>query len=281
MAGVANMKTGRPYYVLALLVLIYMTNFADRVIIGVLGEPIKADLKISDTQLGLLTGMTFVIFYGVLGIPVGRLADRYSRKWVLAGCLSLWSIMTVLSGFTTNFRQLVFARFGVGIGEAGCTPAAHSLMTDFFPPARRSMAFAIYSAGSQLGIILGTLVGGWFGRAYGWRAGMIAVGLPGLLLFLLFVLTVREPERGRFDQTAAPDLSPPSLMTATRAFMADRLFVCVMLGMSCAVAGHYSLGIFAVPFLIRAYHLDLFTAAQLNRVCKAGPRSTNRGDRGV
>jgi predicted MFS family arabinose efflux permease len=266
------MKTVRPYYALALLVLIYMTNYADRVIIGVLGEPIKADFKINDTQLGLLTGMTFVLFYGVLGIPVGRLADRYSRKWVLATCLSLWSVMTVASGFTASFRQLIVARFGVGIGEAGCTPASHSLMTDVFPPNRRSLAFAIYSSGSQLGIILGTLIGGWFGRAYGWRAGIIAVGVPGLVLFLLFALTIPEPVRGRYDQAAplALEESPPSLITAARVFFADRLFLCVMIGMSCAVAGHYSLGIFAVPFLIRSYHLDLFTAARLYGLCYGG-----------
>ncbi|MDB5430840.1 MAG: transporter [Caulobacter sp.] len=261
---IAPMKVvkDRPYYVLALLVLVYMSNYVDRVVVGVLGEAIKTDLKISDTDLGLLTGITFVIFYGVLGVPIGRLADRFNRKWVLASCLTLWSLMTAVSGVAANFTQLMIARMGVGVGEAGCTPTAHSLLSDLFPPRKRSMAFGVYAVGPPLGIIAGTFGGGWIGQELGWRAGMFAVGLPGLILALVFVLTTREPVRGQHDVVAA-EVKPPPFFTALKVFMGDRLFVHVMFGMACAAVGLYSISTFTVPFLIRAYDLKLFAAASL------------------
>lgn len=252
----------RPYYVLTLLVFVYMSSYIDRVIVGVLGQAIKTDLKISDTDLGLLTGITFVIFYGVLGVPIGRLADRYNRKWLLTACLSLWSLMTTLSGLAGNFTQLMLARIGVGVGEAGCTPTAYSQLSDLFPPRKRSMAFSIYAAGPPLGIVVGTFGGGWIGQEFGWRAGMIAVGVPGLLLAAVIAFTTKEPPRGQFDGGAVPE-KPEPFMTAVRVFFADKLFLHVTFGMaSCAVA-LYSLSTFAVPFLMRAYDLNLFKAAML------------------
>jgi predicted MFS family arabinose efflux permease len=251
----------RPYYVLGLLVLIYMSNYVDRVVVGVLGEPIKADLKITDTQLGLLTGIVFVIFYGVLGVPVGRLADRLNRKWLLSACLALWSIFTTLSGFAGTFTQLMAARLFVGIGEAGCTPSAHSLLSDVFPRNRRSMAFSVYAIGPPAGIIVGTLGGGWIAQEMGWRSGMIAVGLPGLVLAAIMMLTVREPKRGQYDGPVED--SVPSFLTALRTFWNDKLFICVMFGMACAAVGLYSISTFSVPFLIRAFHLKLFAAASI------------------
>lgn len=252
----------RPYYILSLLVLVYMSSYIDRVIVGVLGQAIKADLKITDTDLGLLTGITFVIFYGVLGVPIGRLADRYNRKWLLTGCLTLWSLMTALSGLASNFLQLMLARIGVGVGEAGCTPTAYSQLSDLFPPRRRSMAFSIYAAGPPLGIVAGTFGGGWIGQEFGWRAAMIAVGVPGLLLALVIALTTREPPRGQFDEGKVPE-KPEPFMTAVRLFLADKLFVHVMIGMACCAVALYSLSTFAVPFLMRAYELNLFVAATL------------------
>ena len=252
----------RPFYVLSLLVLVYMSSYIDRVIVGVLGQAIKTDLKISDTDLGLLTGITFVIFYGVLGVPIGRLADRYNRKWLLTACLSLWSLMTTLSGLASNFLHLMLARIGVGIGEAGCTPTAYSQLADLFPPRKRSMAFSIYAAGPPLGILAGTFGGGWIGQEFGWRAAMIAVGVPGLLLAVVIALTTSEPPRGQFDG-GTPREQPEPFMVALRVFLADKLFLHVMFGMaSCAVA-LYSLSTFAVPFLMRAYDLNLFVAATL------------------
>lgn len=256
----------RPYYTLGLLVLIYMSNYLDRVVVGILGEAIKADLRITDSQLGLLTGVAFAVFYGVLGVPLGRLADRINRKWLLSACLSLWSLMTLMSGFAANFAQLLLMRIGVAVGEAGCTPTAHSMLSDLFPPRRRSMAFGVYAIGPPLGIIVGSLAGGWVAQELGWRAGMIAVGAPGLLLALLLLATTREPVRGRFDAPsgAAPAMeAPPPFVKAMRLFMADPLFVAVLIGLAGAAVAVYSLSIFTVPFIVRTYELDLLAAAGL------------------
>lgn len=250
------------YYVLALLTLAYMTSYIDRIVLGVLGEEIKRDLGISDTQLGLLTGMSFVLFYGVLGLPVGRLADRYSRRWVLSVCMVTWSLMTSLSGLAGSFWQLLVLRLGVGVGEAGCTPAGQSLLADLFPPRQRAFACAVFGAGSPLGIIAGTLGGGWLAQELGWRAGLVAVGLPGILLALLFLTTVREPPRGTFDSGTALEHAPP-LRQALPEFLRNPLFVLVTLGISIATIGLYSISMFAVPFLMRAYDLPLFQAASV------------------
>lgn len=252
----------QPRYVLILLLLAYMSSYIDRIALGIFGEAIKRDLSISDTQLGVLTGFVFVIFYSVLGVPIGRLADRLARRKLLAVCLFLWSSMTILGGFATSFATLLLTRMGVGIGEAGLTPSAHSLLSDLYPRQRRSFAFAVFGAGPPLGIIVGALAGGWIAQALGWRIGMVAIGVPGILIGLLFLLTVREPERGRQDDGPAAD-TVPSFGTAIRTVARDPLFVLVTLGMACAAVSLYSLSTFTVPHLIRRYEIDLFTAASL------------------
>lgn len=252
----------QPRYVLTLLVLAYMSSYIDRIALGIFGEAIKAELHISDTQLGILTGFVFVIFYSVLGVPIGRLADRFQRRKLLAGCLILWSGMTALAGAAGGFMHLALTRIGVGVGEAGLTPSAHSLLSDLYPASKRSFAFALFGAGPPLGIIVGSLAGGWIAQELGWRAGMFAIGLPGIILGLLFLFTVREPKRGQQDKGASAD-TVPAFREALGTFLRDPLFVHVTLGMSCAGIGLYSLSTFTVPFLIRTYGLDLFTAASL------------------
>ncbi len=165
---------------LALLVLLYVINYIDRQILSVLLEPIKQELEVSDTAMGLLTGLAFALFYTTAGIPIARWADRGSRRKVVVVGVVVWSAMTALSGLARNFVQLALARVGVGIGEATLSPAAHSLISDAFPPERRATALGIYNIGGNVGIMLGFMLGGWIGEAFGWRMAFFVVGLPGL-----------------------------------------------------------------------------------------------------
>src|SRR5262245_25725483 len=156
-------------YVLGLLFVVNVFNFVDRQILAILLEPIKAELGASDSEMGFLTGLAFALFYTVAGIPIARLADRGSRRTVIAVGLALWSGMTAVSGLVRSFGQLALARIGVGVGEAACSPPAHSLLADYFPPERRATALAIYAMGIHVGILFGFLVGGWMNELFGWR----------------------------------------------------------------------------------------------------------------
>lgn len=181
---------------LTLLTAAYFFSYMDRQILSILLEPIKADLDVTDTQLGLLTGLAFAVFYAVLGIPVARLADRYNRVNIVAISLALWSIMTGFCGLAQNFVQLLLARIGVGVGEAGSSPPSHSMIADLFPPEKRSGAMGIYSLGVVFGAGFGTLIGGLLAAAYGWRFAIIAVAVPGVILAVIVKLFIVEPRRG-------------------------------------------------------------------------------------
>ena len=194
-------------YMLGVLVVLYTLNFVDRQILAILVEPIKAEFGFSDTAMGFLTGFAFAMFYATLGIPIAHLADRTKRVNIIAICVALWSAMTAVCGLAQNFWQLAVARIGVGIGEAGLTPPAHSMLTDSFPPDRRGRAFAIYQMGVPAGSLLGLLLGGWIAEFYGWRMAFFVAGIPGIALALLFKLTVPEPKRGAFDGDNEPQ--PP------------------------------------------------------------------------
>jgi MFS family permease len=218
---------GGPYawYVLALLVLVYVFNFIDRQILSILAEDIKRDLGLSDAQLGFLYGTAFAVFYALFGVPIGRLADNWVRTRLLSVGLTLWSGMTALSGLSANFTQLSLARVGVGVGEATAGPSAYSMISDWFPKARRATALSIYAAGLYLGggvsLLIGAVVVKGWNNAYpdggplglvGWQAAFMAVGLPGLLL-ALWVATLIEPIRGRAD-----GLPPPVKLPGERIF---------------------------------------------------------------
>ena len=186
-------------YVLVMLTLVYVFNFIDRQLIVILQESIKKELKLSDSQLGLLSGFTFAIFYVTLGIPIARLADKTNRKNTVAVSLGLWSIMTAFSGLARNFIQLLLVRIGVGVGEAGGSPPAHAMISDYFPPQKRSTALSIYSTGIYFGILIGFLMGGYLNQHLGWRTAFFVVGIPGMILSILFYAFVREPRRGATD----------------------------------------------------------------------------------
>jgi len=192
---------GYTHYVLGVLVTVYVFNFIDRQILAILAPSIKAELLLSDTQIGALSGVAFGIFYATLGIPIARLADRYSRVNVIAISLSIWSLMTALSGLAANFWQLLVARIGVGIGEAGGSPPSHSLLADYFAPSKRATALGIYALGIPIGILFGNLAGGWVDEFFGWRYAFFVVGIPGILLAILLRVTVREPPRGHTETT--------------------------------------------------------------------------------
>ena len=183
------------YYTLFILVLIYASSHIDRQIVAILAESIKQDLNLSDSQLGFLIGLSFALFYATLGIPIAILADRYSRRNIIAASVIIWSFMTALCGLAANYTQLALARIGVGIGEAGSTPPSHSMIADLFPLEERGAAMGIFSAGINVGVLVGFLVGGWVDQIYGWRVAFFVVGLPGILLGITLLLTVKEPRR--------------------------------------------------------------------------------------
>ncbi len=202
-----TISSGYRNYVLGLLVVVNVFNYLDRQVLSILLEPIKRDLQLSDTALGFLTGIAFALFYTCAGIPIARWADHGVRRTIMALGLAIWSGMTALTGFAQNLTQLALARIGVGIGEAACTPPAHSMLSDYFPPERRGTALSIFSLGVPFGIMLGYVVGGWVNAHFGWRAAFFIVGLPGLALAVLVRLTVKEPPRGH-----AEGLSPHAPM---------------------------------------------------------------------
>lgn len=192
------------------LLVVYIFNFIDRQIINILAEPIKRDLGLSDTQLGLMTGLAFALFYTILGIPIARYADRpkSDRVGLIALSLAFWSGMTALSGLAQNFGQLLLARIGVGVGEAGCTPAAMSLITDSVPAEKRSSAIAFYGLGVPIGGLLGMIIGGQLYDAFGWRVAFMVVGVPGILLAVLLVWLMKDPRKLGLVSATAPQPRP-------------------------------------------------------------------------
>ena len=197
-------------YALGLLVVVYIFNFIDRSILGILVEPIKRDLGVSDTLMGLLGGIAFAFFYTMLGIPIARMADKGSRRNILAVCLALWSMATALCGLAQNFIHMLLARIGVAVGEAGGSPPSHSMISDMFPANQRATALAIYALGIPIGTMLGNLGGGWISDAMDWRTAFFVVGLPGVMLAIIVRFTLKEPPRGAAEGlTAAVEDAPP------------------------------------------------------------------------
>ena len=197
-----------PVTVLGVLIVAYTFNFLDRQILGILAGPIKAELGLTDSQLGLMGGLAFALFYTGLGIPVAWLADRWSRTWIMTGALALWSGFTALCGFATGFWTLFLARMGVGVGEAGGVAPAYSLIADYFPKSQRARALAAYSFGIPIGSALGILFGGLIAHAIDWRAAFIIVGLAGIAFAPIFRLIVKEPRRGAQDEPAVAPVPP-------------------------------------------------------------------------
>lgn len=209
----APASRARQNYVLTVLVVVYALNFIDRNLLVILLQPIKEELGASDTAMGLLTGFAFAFFYTLAGIPIARLADRGSRRNVMAAGIALWSLLTAASGLVTSFGQLALVRIGVGVGEASATPAAHAILSDLFPPERRARALAIYSTGASFGVLFGLMLGGTLQERFGWRSAFFLVGLPGLIVALIVRATLPEPRRGESEGLADPSDAPGIITT--------------------------------------------------------------------
>ena len=241
-------------YILFLLTIVYVFNFIDRQILVILQESIKKELGLSDTQLGLMSGFTFAIFYVSFGIPIARLADKGNRKNIITISLILWSGMTALSGRAQNFVQLLLARIGVGIGEAGGSPPAHSIISDLYPPEKRATAMAIYSTGISIGVLFGFLVGGWMDQHFGWRAAFYMVGIPGIVFGLIFYFTVKEPLRGLSENKTGADVTL-SLKEALLSLWKSKSFRYLALGTGMTAYTLYTTSSWMPSFLARLHGL--------------------------
>jgi predicted MFS family arabinose efflux permease len=241
--------------VLVMLTLVYTFNFIDRQILVILQEPIKADLGLSDAQLGLLTGFSFALVYVTAGIPIAWLADRANRRNIVAASLALWSLMTALSGLVQNYGQLLAARLGVGVGEAGGSPPSHSIISDYFPPSSRGTALSFYSMGIYIGVLFGFAAGGWIAENFGWRNAFFVIGIPGILYALAVLWIVKEPQRGRFDPAGVP---PQSSLSETLAGLKRRpTFWYLSVGCAFTAFISYGNGNFMPSFLMRNHGMSL------------------------
>jgi MFS family permease len=240
------------WYVVWLLFLVYVLNFVDRQILIILMEPIRLEFGFSDQQLGLLGGLAFAALYSTLGIPIARLADRASRVNIIAISIFVWSLATALTGLSRNFGHLLLARVMVGVGEAGCSPPAYSLLADYFAKEQRTTAFSIYTMGIYGGVFVGFLVGALVAEHYGWRAAFFVVGLPGVLLALVVKLTLREPPRG-FSDGRAPHHAMPPVSRVFGTLLHKRAFRHLALAAALHAFVGYGVTGFHPSFLIRTH----------------------------
>ncbi|RFB04263.1 spinster family MFS transporter [Parvularcula marina] len=243
-------------YALFILVVVYTLNFIDRQIVGILAIPIKADLGLTDSQLGLMGGLAFALFYTILGIPIAMLADRKNRVYIITAALTVWSIMTAVCGMAGNFIQLFLARLGVGVGEAGGVAPAYSLLSDFFPAEKRARALSIYAFGIPIGSALGILLGGILTNFISWRSAFIIVGLLGVVVAPILALTLKEPPRGRYDKGADPTKTATVkevLTTITK----KPSFWGLSLGAACGSMMGYGLFFWIPSFLVRSFAPEL------------------------
>ena len=260
-------------YVLNALLLVYILNFVDRGLLSVVAPAMKPELGVSDTAFGLLTGFGFALLYTVVGIPLAQYAETRHRVWIMTVCIALWSLMTALCGLAAEvtigsvtigaFWVLLVCRIGVGIGEAGCTPPANSLIADYYPPASRAAALGYYAMGVTLGGVLANVIGGPVTDAFGWRWAFVVVGLPGVLVALILKLTVREPPRGYTDPPGTPLKEKASFGEAMREIASKRSFWVMSAGATFAAFCGYGISSFQSLFMNRTFGLSAGEAAVL------------------
>jgi predicted MFS family arabinose efflux permease len=242
------------YYALGVLTLVYSVNFIDRQLLSILQESIKADLSLSDAQLGLLTGFAFAVFYVVAGLPIANWADRGNRRNIVALAVGVWSVMTAISGLAQNYLQLLLARIGVGVGEAGGSPPSHSMISDIFSPQKRASAIGFYSTGVSVGILFGFLFGGWLNEYFGWRVAFFVVGLPGVLIALLVRYTMAEPIRGLNEQRQVSDKGA-SITEVVKLIWNRASFRHLALGAAMSAFAGYSVTNWVASFMIRSHEM--------------------------
>lgn len=262
----ATLALRRRGLTLTLLTTAYFFSYMDRQILAILQELMRVDLHLTDTQLGLLAGLAFAIFYATLGIPVARLADKGNRVNLIAGALALWSLFTAVCGLAQNFWQLLGARIGVGIGEAGSSPPSHSIIADLYPPEKRAGAMGIYSLGVVLGAAFGTMIGGTVAHLYGWRAAMFTVGLPGIVLALLVKWLVVEPKRGLSDAQIVAEGEAhgeiPSVAEGFRSMLANKAAFHLVMGVTITSMIGYGHAAFGPSFMQRSLGMPMFDIAR-------------------
>jgi MFS transporter, Spinster family, sphingosine-1-phosphate transporter len=239
------------------LLIVYVFNFLDRQIVNILAEPISRDLGLSDTQIGLMTGIAFAAFYTFLGIPIARYADspKTNRVGLISASLVVWSAMTALCGLAQNFVQLLLARIGVGVGEAGCTPAAHSLIADLAPPEKRASAISFYSLGIPIGTLLGLVLGGLIADSYGWRVAFFVAGLPGILMAAVVMLLLRDPRVSGALTTAAQAKPQISTTEALTEILGSRAFILMAIGGAGAAFLSYGKATWTTIFFQRTHEM--------------------------
>lgn len=265
-------STRKANWALVLLFLTIAINILDRQIVNILAESIKTDLQISDAQLGLLTGTAFGILYSVLGIPLGRLADRMDRVRLISLALLIWSTFTVISGMARNFVQLGLARIGVGVGEAACVPASVALVSDLFPEKRATSAISLMMLGVPAGTFTGLLFGGLIGSEFGWRVALVLAGLPGLVLALIFVTTVRDPRTGWLAAAGARSggsggAGEQSFLGALTTLIKRPGYPILVIGVTCSILLAAVMGAWLPVFFIRVHGLSVAEMGGYAAIC--------------
>ncbi|MET0369946.1 MAG: MFS transporter [Sphingobium sp.] len=252
----------RRHYVLFILCLVGIFNFIDRQILAILLEPIKHDLQVSDTQMGLLSGVAFAAFYVTAGFPLARIADRGNRKTLIAMCLTVWSVATALCGLATSYVQLILARMGVAGGEAGAYPASQSIIADLYPVSQRGTVIGILLAAQSVGIAFGLFFGGWLNQAFDWRTAFIVVGLPGVLLAIVVLFTVTEPPRGMADGTQKAVGDAPAAKEIARFIFGTPAMLMLLFVAVCGSFTGYSLLAWTPAFFMRVHGMSTLEVGQ-------------------
>jgi predicted MFS family arabinose efflux permease len=249
---------GKRWYVLIIMMLAYTINIADRYVMSTVLEQIRLELHLTDSGVAFLTGVSLALFYVTMGIPLSWIADRYSRRNLLAISITVWSAMTTFCGLSRGYFDLLLARIGVGIGEAGGTPSCNSIVCDYFPASRRPMALTIFALGAPIGAWLGADMAGAVAHAYTWRAAFLVLGIPGILLAAIIMLTIKEPERGCLDAVSNDDT--PSLADTLRFLWSQKSAVHVLMGSGVSALWGWGLMWFTPTFIQRTYGLDVGAA---------------------
>jgi predicted MFS family arabinose efflux permease len=250
---VASMR--QRWYVLIIMMLAYTINIADRYVMSTVLEPIRLELKLTDGGVAFLTGVSLAFFYVIMGIPLSWIADRYNRRNLLAISITVWSVMTAFCGMSIGYMQLLLARIGVGIGEAGGTPSCNSIVADYFPASRRAMAMTIFALGAPIGAWLGADMAGYVAAEYGWRTAFYVLAVPGVLLAIVIMLTIKEPKRGQLDAVA--DTDAPTLTETLKFIWSQKAMVHTIMGAGLSALWGWGLMWFTPTFIQRVYGLDV------------------------
>ena len=255
-AAKATISVAARRYTLGVLVVVYTFNFIDRQILAILLPAIRAEFGVDDWVLGFLAGSAFALFYATLGVPIALLGDRWNRRNLIAIAVAIWSAMTALSGAATSIVQLALARIGVGVGEAGFSPPAHSMISDLYPPNERSTAMGILTLGISIGIMLAYLAGGWVAQNIGWREAFYMVGLPGLFLAIVVRYTLREPTRGMSEGRVDRE-EKASILTVAKFMLRRKSFLHLAVGSGLAAFNGYAVISFFPSFMARSHGMSI------------------------